>query len=435
MKPFYCYPGEELSKINDVDVKSLPRELILEMLQACTGIQLKGGHHERQQFFDAKSGLETSSHGSMMIKWSDPPMVVSDDPECPPVMLSIGGKNVFGLSKEEILALLDASSQISTASVSRICLLDALPGNKQTLRSKLQSDSVAVHPGFQCAGCSHKPLVGARFSCKVCTTTFCGACFKGRAHAHPPDHEFSVQDFPGSTSTVAPPAPKISEGSAVVVIGTGQRNQDGKLGLVTASLPSSSAGLPMWTVLLEDAKDDLSVQLEAQHLFLRSTAASPEVAAAPTPSTPPPEVPNPAAKVVKSSRFTLVDKCGVQEVIPPMRRQRSLRELRQVEGHQALERFKLQEPSTGRTCTFLCKGMCGTMVEKDKHEYIKEGQLVLCDVCTQKSQASEEKTSCRKCKKEFVHSKFLMDLGELQPLCEECKEDLQWAIVSPFRPS
>ena len=396
-------------------------------------MQLKRGHHETQQFFDTKSGLETSSFGSMRIKWSDPPMVVSDDKSCPPVMLSVGGKNVFGLSKEEILALLEASSQISTASVSRICLLDALPGNKQALRNKLQSDSVAVHPGFQCAGCSHKPLVGARFSCKVCTTTFCGACFKGRAHAHPPDHEFSVQDFPGSTSTVAPAAPKMTEGSAVVVIGTGQRNQDGKLGLVTASMPSSSAGLPMWTVLLEDAAD-VSVQLEAQHLFLRSEVAAPDAAPTPelTPSTPQAEVPNSAAKVVKSTRFTLVDKGEEQ---PPMRRQRSLRELRQVEGHQALERFKLQEPLTGRTCTFLCKGMCGTMVEKDKHEYIKEGQLVLCDACTQKSQASEEKTSCGKCKKEFVHSKFLMDLGELQPLCEECKEDLQWAIVSPFPPS
>ena len=123
----------------------------------------------------------------------------------------------------------------------------------------------------------------------------------------------------------------------------------------------------------------------------------------------------------------------VEDEMPQMRRQQSLRELRQVEGVEALQRLKSYDPPSGRKSTFLCKGMCGTWVEKDKHEYIKEGQSVLCAACAKKSHDSEEKIICGKCQQEFAYSKFLVDLGvRAQPsVCEECQEESQWTIISP----
>jgi len=123
----------------------------------------------------------------------------------------------------------------------------------------------------------------------------------------------------------------------------------------------------------------------------------------------------------------------VEDEMPNMRRQQSLRELRQVEGVEALQRLKSYDPPSGRKSTFLCKGMCGTWVEKDKHEYIKEGQSVLCAACAKKSHDSEEKITCGKCQQEFAFSKFLVDLGvRAQPsVCEECQEESQWTIISP----
>lgn len=133
------------------------------------------------------------------------------------------------------------------------------------------------------------------------------------------------------------------------------------------------------------------------------------------------------------SDSSLVPTRSVEDEMPKMRRQQPLRELRQVEGVEALQRLKSCHPPSGRKGTFLCKGMCGIWVEKDKHEYIKEGQSVLCAGCTQKSRDSEEKITCGKCQEEFAYSKFLVDLGvRAQPsVCEECQEESQWAIISP----
>lgn len=147
----------------------------------------------------------------------------------------------------------------------------------------------------------------------------------------------------------------------------------------------------------------------------------------------PPAEPNvtSAPKPVPSD-FSLVPP-SVEDEMPKMRRQQSLRELRQVEGVEALQRLKSYDPPSGRKSTFLCKGMCGTWVEKDKHEYIKEGQLVLCAGCAKKSHGSEEKITCGKCQEEFAYSKFLVDLGvRAKPaVCEECQAESQWAIISP----
>lgn len=75
------------------------------------------------------------------------------------------------------------------------------------------------------------------------------------------------------------------------------------------------------------------------------------------------------------------------------------------------------------------------MVKKDNLEYIKEGQLVMCEVCTQKSAESEKETTCRKCQQEFVYSQFLVDVGSygLPNVCEECQNlEKKWAIISPL---
>ena len=417
--------GERLLEIEKILDKALSSEIEL------------GGRHESAKTpgFDGQSGLETSRLGSLTVTWSDPPIVVSEKEGLHhPALYKVDGKPVFGLSKREIVELVEASGQPKCEkqmiSVSKLCAV-ADRVDKSTLLKFLEPDT-PVHPGVKCAGCSHDPVIGALFTCSTCAMQLCSACFKGRAHAHPPDHEFSVQDFLGSTSTMAAPPPSITEGSGVVVIGTGQNDRDGKLGVVKALTTSSSAS-PAWSVLIE-GKTTL-VDLEAKHLFLRPDQALETAKAAyEPPILQPPVEPNvTSARKPVPSRFSLVQTPSVEDEMPKIPRQKSLRELRQVEGVKALQRLKSCDPPSGRKSTFLCKGMCGTWVEKDKHEYIKEGQSVLCAGCAKKSHDSEEKITCGKCQKEFTYSKFLVDLGVLArpSVCVECQEESQWAIISP----
>ena len=394
----------------------------MDKLQGCSGIQMRGDRKPRRHCpagFDCETGLETSALGSLTVTWSDPPIVLGEEPE-PQVLLSIDDAKVFGLSKEKVQEMVEVSPRckFQLASMFQLGLVQDLPGHKQALEHHFKQDQVPIHVGFQCAGCGRKPLIGARFACKTCAVHFCGACFKGRAHAHCPEHQFTVQTFPRTSHTAAPVASKITEGSKVVVIGTGKKHLDGKLGLVTALAPTSSSALPLCSVVLDGADD--VVNLEAKHLFLRSSGQEVMVAAphqAAEPCEPPAE---PVVFVAKSvdPRFTLVRKA-------------SLRELRQAEGQQALERVKGQGPHTARKSTFQCKGNCGTRVEVDKQEYVKQGQLVLCEECTKKKEYSQKNATCRKCQNPFHYFQFLVDIGECVPtLCEECQEDLQWAIIS-----
>ena len=428
--------GERLLEIDGEDVTSLPRKKILDKLALCSKIRLRvENESEKSPSFDGQSGLETSCIGTMRVTWSDPPIVVSQKEGLHhPAIYKVDGKPVFGLSKRNIVELVEAPGQskceTQLISVSTLCAI-ADRADKSTLLKVLKPDT-PVHPGVKCAGCSHDPLIGALFTCNTCAMQLCSACFKGRAHAHPPDHEFSVQDFLGSTSTMAAPPPSITEGSSVVVVGTGQNDQDGKLGVVKALTTSSSAS-PAWSVLIE-GKTTL-VDLEAKHLFLRpDQGLETAKAACEPPILQPPVEPNvPSAPKPAPSRWSLVQTPSEEDEMPKMRRQQSLRELRQVEGVKALQRLKSCDPPSGRKSTFLCKGMCGTWVEKDKHEYIKEGQSVLCAGCAKKSHDSEEKITCGKCQQEFAYSKFLVDLGvRAKPaVCEECQEESQWAIISP----
>lgn len=224
--------------------------------------------------------------------------------------------------------------EFQVASMSKLCLAEHLPGHRQSLERKFTRDQVAVHMGYRCSGCGHKPLIGARFSCNVCDTHFCGHCFNGRAHAHSPQHQFTAQDFPLAVPTDAHVAPQISQGSKVVVIGTGKEQLDGQLGVVTSAAPTSGA-LPLWSVLVEGSE---AMSLEAQHLFLRGQATpkasreleapldksvepAPEAKDEPKEGLLAPTPPSPQKKAI-ASRFTLVGSG-------------SLHELRQVEGQEA----------------------------------------------------------------------------------------------------
>ena len=336
------------------------------------------------------------------------------------MMLSeINGAKVFGMSKSKVEELFHSAQTnysdktYTYYSVSEICLREM--DRKGYTDSEFHKHMIPIHCGFECSGCGSKPLIGARYTCQDCSVHFCGACFKGRAHAHSPGHQFTTQDFPGTAATDAPAAPAIIEGSTIVVIGTGNDQLDGKLGLVT------SGASPFWSVLM-DGEADHEVALEAQHLFLHSQGQEVTDQAAETEPSAETGAPSSPPKSIDSSRFTLV-------------RRPSFRELRQVEGQEALERFK-SAPGAARKSSFLCKGTCGRMVEKKNQEYIREGQLVLCQGCMQKSQDSEKKTTCEECLQEFVYSQFFVDLGidSLPTVCMKCKEADEWAIVSPLSP-
>ena len=421
--------GEILHEVDHMNVKSLTREQILKKLQGCSSMQMqkreRKPHKEFPAGFDGQTGLETSTLGPVAVTWSDPPMVLGEEP-VPQVLLAINGKRVFGMPKQKMIELVENSpespdSGFEMASVFKMTLLEDLPGHREGIRHCLKTEKVPVHLGVRCSGCGHKPLVGANFTCKNCATHYCSACFKGRAHAHSPAHKFAVQDFPGTTPSDAPVAPKISEGSTVVVIGTGKKQLDGQLGLVTALTSTSSGALPLWSVLMDGSCE--AVNLEAKHLFLRPDQERRASAAAcelPLPPAEPKEDPKVPASLKPIDPLLMV-------------RKHSLRELRQVEGQEALERFKSQGTRMARKSSFLCKGMCGTMVPKDHQEYIKEGQLAMCEACMKKSRDSEKKTTCGKCKQEFVYSQFFVDLPEssgLPSLCQECQET-EWAVISP----
>lgn len=427
--------GEEFHEIDGVEIKSLAREEILQKLQDCSRIRLimRGQPQEKRVGFDGQTGLETGPLGPLTVTWSDPPMVLGRESR-PQVLLSIDGKKVFGMTKQKLEEMIEGSPNcdFECFSLSPLVQIERVPSLKEALEDRFKRDQVAIHPGYQCSGCHQEPLVGARLSCKVCTDHFCGTCFKGCAHAHAPQHGFTVQDFPGTTATDAPVASKITEGSTVVVIGTGKKQLDGQPGLVKSAAPISSRAVPLWSVLMDGSCED--VNLEAKHLFLLEASPASEeplqppveplVEAAPelkalfkeglqapaVPEIPKPLGPEISQKKGSEPRFTMV-------------RQSSLRDLRQVEGQEALERLKAQGPMTAPKTAFLCKGNCGTMVEKDNLEYIKEGQLVMCEVCTQKSAESEKKTTCRKCQQVFVYSQFLVDVGSygLPNVCEECQ--------------
>lgn len=103
--------GEKLHEIDGVDAKSLAREEILQKLRDCSGIQLRGQGRPQKEHpvgFDSQSGLETGSLGRLTVAWSDPPMVLGMESR-PQVLLAIDGNKVFGMTKEKIEELVEAS--------------------------------------------------------------------------------------------------------------------------------------------------------------------------------------------------------------------------------------------------------------------------------------------------------------------------------------
>lgn len=442
------FEGYEFHEIDGVEIKSLAREEILHKLQECSRIHLRGRGQPQEKpiGFDGQTGLETGPFGPVTVTWSDPPMVLGRESR-PQVLLSIDSKKVFGMTKQKLEEMIEGSPncKFECYSLSELDQIELVPSLAQDMEDRFKRDQMAIHPGYQCSGCHQEPLVGARFSCKICRDHFCGACFKGRAHSHSPQHAFTVQDFPRTTATDAPVASKITEGSTVVVIGTGKKQLDGQPGLVKCAAPISSGAVPLWSVLMDGSYED--VNLEAKHLFLLEASpaseetlqppvepcveAAPELKAQVKESLPAPVVP----AISKPLRPEISQQKKGSEPRFTMVRQSSLRDLRQVEGQEALERLKAQGPMTAPKTAFLCKGNCGTMVKKDNLEYIKEGQLVMCEVCTQKSAESEKETTCRKCQQEFVYSQFLVDVGSygLPNVCEECQNlEKKWAIISPL---
>ncbi|CAK9059438.1 Alpha-protein kinase 1 (AK1) [Durusdinium trenchii] len=460
--------GDTLISIDGEEVQGLSRQDVLEKLQKCQGIGLGRGKMTTSfDGFDAVSGLETSTWRGRKIIWTDPPSFEDDD-----ILVETGGANFFGRPKQEVLAMLEASSQMTSLNIAKIRLAASVNFLKIGLQEKLEGDQQPVHLGFTCQGCERKPLIGARHTCKDCGVHLCGACFRGRAHAHVSGHCFLVHEHAGASASGAAPVIPLAEGSPVVVIGTGQK-WDGQPGLATAPLSSEASSL--WSVVMEG--EDVCLELEAKHLFLREPQktgdeAAPDLdketetkaveaplpdllaplaAESPKSTTPAPkqtEARRPAPRATKSPkpatpapkgtepRFTKVQSKKVEDfTVQGLTRQRSARELRQAKGQEALERFKAA-PRTAHKSTFLCKGKCGRMVETEKVDYIKKGQEgVFCELCTKKCKASRKQALCQKCRAGFVYFQFVLDLeGRAVPrLCDNCRDSQAdgWAIVSP----
>ncbi|CAK9062625.1 Alpha-protein kinase 1 (AK1) [Durusdinium trenchii] len=437
--------GDALIAIDEENTERMSRLQILKQLENCRGIEVRVGDATRSEQFERLSGLEVGSMAGRRMTWTDPPSFHDGN-----LLLEIGGVEVFGKSKQEVLALLKTSDGWARLDLEHVKLGRRL--SKLGCQDRLQELKVPVHMDFTCQGCAREPLIGACHTCKDCSVHLCSACYRGRAHAHTPGHSFSVLEYAGADAFDAKPPPKLEDGSAVVVIGTGKK-WDGQPGLAMNMAPASSEGHSLWTVLIEG--EDEALELEAKHLFLRSEEAQkcqetdlaapqnqkpeakPEVLRSQPESTPLPSskshIPEPAEP---KPRFTLVQP---EEMGRGLTRQKSARELRQEmrqeKGQEALDRFQAAPP-TARKVPLLCKGKCGTMVETEKADYIKKGQAgVFCELCSQKCIASKKQASCQKCTAGFEYSQFVLDLEGSRSapnLCNNCRESQEdgWAIVS-----
>ena len=418
--------GEELDEVDGHKVTSEGRAEVLAWLGSCHALCTRQGRDlELRPVFDAKSGLETSSMGSLRLTWCDPPVLARNFKQRVPgdVLRAIGGQKVFGMSQQGIRELWASSTEFSTQSIMKVRSLAALPALKKGLLESLEEDKATIHPGFECAGCGREPLIGTRFSCQDSQMHFCGACFAGRGHAH--QHlRFLSEEHPGAKSVEVKMVQQPTAGSEVVVIGTGG-DHDGHVGRVVAEASGK------WLVTVGDQE----LSLDPKHVFLRpgserasSAVPAAAVAAAAAASSPPAKAATSARPLI-GSRFVPVP--------PPethLTRQPSARELRQAKGQEALQRFESGQAK--EKARFLCKGACGKLVETEKVDYVKAGQLVMCQECSQKSLASETKACCKKCGSSFAFSRFMIQVEgrELPSECPKCQETQLdgWAIMSPL---
>ena len=217
---------------------------------------------------DPVSGLETSSLGHLRVKWSDPPVIVSDRAEpSGDLLVEIDGTSLVGMTQPEVRSLYLNRQGPGTGSLSmgKMSALYRDPFLRGDLLRKLKADRYPVHFGSTCTGCQASPLVGFRFSCKTCPDShYCAACFRGRGHSHASGHSFTKLEYPGAPIVDALPPPALQPGSAVVIVGTGQKDQDGQLGLLLSDATSSAS----WQVVVDGLDQPCTVA--AEHLFVKT---------------------------------------------------------------------------------------------------------------------------------------------------------------------
>lgn len=425
--PLRIVAGEELEEVDGHKVTTEGRAEILAWLCRCKRLAMSlRPDLEPRRVFDAKSGLETSSMESLRLTWCDPPVLARKFKQRVPgdVLRSIGGQRVSGMSQQSIRELWASSTEFDSHSMMKVQSLAASTVLKRGLLGALEADKAPIHLGFECAGCGREPLIGTRFSCQDSQLHFCGACFAGRGHAHQHLH-FLSEEHPGAESVEVKMVQQPTAGSEVVVIGTGG-DHDGHLGQVMAEASGK------WLVTVGDQE----LCLDPKHIFLRpgSGHASSAVPAAAVAASTAAASTEPAKAATSASPLIGLRFLPVTPPEAHLTRQPSARELRQVKGQEALQRFESGQAK--EKATFLCKGACGRFVETEKVDYVKAGQLVMCQECSQKSAASETQASCKKCGGTFVFSHFMIQVEgrDLPTECPKCQETQQdgWAIMSPL---
>lgn len=261
--------GETLRTVDGVDVRHLSRNDILHRLANAhqMGMRKERPSHSR---FDKVSGVEISRLGSVEVKWTDLPVVLSDSQQdsegnlaaAGDIVTGIGGVCLQGKTKEEICRLYAQSDSMQLEGGARLQSSYAL---HQMFVAKLKHNKgIAVHPLVECTNCRTKPLVGTRYHCKVCQPScdLCGTCYAGRGHSHPSNHNFQLFQFADSGPQEAPPPLQLNPGALVVVCGSGG-SADGAVGEATALLWNGR-----WNVQLQQGGGMEAVS--PNHLFLRS---------------------------------------------------------------------------------------------------------------------------------------------------------------------
>ena len=213
---------------------------------------------------DPKSGLEVSSLGPLRLQWSDPPVLVDgiDDHVAGDILITIDGTSVVGLTQKEIRRVILQRQSFGFLSVGEIFAHYRVAPRKAVLLQHLKEHRYPVHCQAKCKGCLASPLVGFCFTCKTCPDLhYCAACFRGRGHSHASGHSFTKVEYPGAPAVDALPPPPLQADSAVVIVGTGEKDQDGEVGLILSMAASG------WQVML-DGHDEPRTVL-AEHLFLK----------------------------------------------------------------------------------------------------------------------------------------------------------------------